>query len=107
MTTQREPETCMYCSLVDWQVDAGGIYNCPNPLCFGCGAAWFRGHTAGFAVLPNGRHTVDTEEMIAFGTWLVGGLEPGATRDVVARSLLEWRALLPPDAADQYDCGWF
>lgn len=32
--------TCGSCGLTHPKVECGGIYHCPNPLCFGCG-----GHT--------------------------------------------------------------
>lgn len=112
MTYERKPERCEYCDLLDREVEAGGIYHCPNPLCFGCGAWWFRVLTAGYANVDSHRHTVDVDEIVAFGQWLVAGLDECDPRQhAVARSLLKWQELRVRDVArqadDQYDCGLF
>lgn len=39
---KRDHQTCHYCELTHPHVEAGGVYHCPNPLCPGCGAAYWR-----------------------------------------------------------------
>lgn len=40
--SKRDTNTCFACNLQDNLVEAGGIYHCPNPLCTGCGATYWK-----------------------------------------------------------------
>jgi hypothetical protein len=57
--------TCYYCGLHHKEVEAGGIYSCPNVLCWGPGGAWFRSECKSYKEDADGnKHTVDHEEWI-------------------------------------------
>jgi hypothetical protein len=58
---------CWYCGLHHTQVEASGVYYCPNPLCSGPGGAWFRATLESYKEEGN-RHSVDPVE------WLEKGL---------------------------------
>lgn len=51
--------TCYYCGLFSSSVEAGGIWHCPNLLCRGPGAAWFRATLSSYRKVKNDEHTVD------------------------------------------------
>ena len=87
-------ETCHYCGLTDDRVEAGGVYHCPNPICPGCGAAYWRKELCkSYKDLPNGNHTVDSEELAAIGDWLLEGLPLGHKyRYAVLESMHRFRA---------------
>ena len=63
----RSPGTCHYCHLTHPKVEAGGVWYCPNPLCTGPGAAYFRAKLKSYHEEAHGRHSVDSDEMAAFG----------------------------------------
>lgn len=57
---------CYYCGLVDSRVEASGVYHCPNVLCMGPGAGYWRSKLKSYA--EDGcdhRHTVDAAEAVA------------------------------------------
>lgn len=54
---------CDYCGLNHQQVEAGGIYFCPNPLCPGPGAAWARASLDSYIETEEG-HEVDQIEYL-------------------------------------------
>lgn len=54
---------CFYCKIDHERVEAEGIYYCPNPLCRGPGAAWFRRTLESYHEILDGRHTVDEKEL--------------------------------------------
>jgi hypothetical protein len=57
--------TCYYCKLTHATVEAGGVWYCPNPLCTGPGAAWFRASLKSYKEIgQSGKHTVDAFEAI-------------------------------------------
>lgn len=45
-------------------VEAGGMWYCPNLLCSGPGAGWFRSTLESYKESSNGSHTVDSNEWI-------------------------------------------
>jgi hypothetical protein len=55
---------CAYCGLVHKDVEAAGIYHCPNVACPGPGAASWRAKLASYREVENDRHTVDPLEVI-------------------------------------------
>jgi len=55
---------CGACGLYHRAVEAGGIWHCPNPLCPGPGAAYFRSKLDSFRKVENFKHEVDIEEWI-------------------------------------------
>lgn len=61
-------QTCHYCGLSHYKVEAGGIYHCPNRLCPGCGAATTREKMKlkSFKNVEDGRYTLDPEELIHY-----------------------------------------
>jgi hypothetical protein len=46
-------------------VEAGGIYHCPNPFCFGCGATWWKTHNL----------KVQDNKILNSKEWLTKGLD--------------------------------
>ncbi len=62
-----EIETCFSCKLKHPSVEATGIWHCPNALCRGCGAAWFRRTLDSYKDEMDGTHTVDDKEWIEKG----------------------------------------
>ncbi len=65
-------ETCEGCGLTHPWVEASGIYYCPNPLCMMCGASNHRRLLPSFRELSNGKHSVETRELVLLGRWLLG-----------------------------------
>jgi ribosomal protein L37AE/L43A len=62
----RDPYTCHYCKLKHDKVEAGGLHHCPNNLCSGPGAAYFRSKLKSYVDDTDGSgHTVDSYEWIA------------------------------------------
>jgi hypothetical protein len=61
-------ETCFSCGITDPRVEAIGIWHCPNALCGGCGAQWFRYTLDSYEDLGDGTHEVDEEELLLKGT---------------------------------------
>lgn len=78
---------CSFCGYESEDVECAGIYYCPNPICQGCGAAWFRQNMKSFTELPSGKHTIDVVELYDFGQWLINGDLPSDFKDAVAISL--------------------
>ena len=63
---ERDCYRCYYCGLRHRQVEAGGVYGCPNVFCEGPGAAWFRARLDSYQSVGRGRqHTVDVAEWAA------------------------------------------
>lgn len=63
----RESYTCGSCKLYHPNVEARGIWHCPNALCRGCGGAWFRRTLDSYRELENETHTVDENEWLEKG----------------------------------------
>ena len=61
-------DTCGYCGFTSSKVEAGGIHYCPNPLCTGPGAEWFRCKLGSFILLHD-THEVNVDE------WFTKGVE--------------------------------
>ena len=59
---------CLYCGYRNKQVEAQGIWHCPNALCTGPGAAYFRSTLKSYKEVPRG-HTVDEWEY-----WIKGAI---------------------------------
>ena len=55
--------TCHYCGLTHMNVEAGGIYYCPNRLCTGPGAWSHRKDMKSYKNLDDG-YTVDPQEVL-------------------------------------------
>jgi len=62
-------ETCIACELSHPEVDSKGFWYCPNPLCPGVGAAWFRYMLDSYGSDGDGQHNIDLKE------WVEKGLE--------------------------------
>lgn len=56
--------TCHYCKLEHAKVECSGIYYCPNLLCTGPGAHYFRHSLDSYTEVEGGRHTVDEVEIV-------------------------------------------
>lgn len=54
-------EKCRYCGIEHADVEASGIYYCPNPLCAGAGAACWRAKMRTYRPTVDDRHTVNPE----------------------------------------------
>lgn len=57
---------CDYCGLIHSQVEAGGMYFCPNPICSGPGAHWSRASLESYTEDEQG-HEVDNVEYLFEG----------------------------------------
>jgi len=60
-------KTCCSCGYTGPNVEAGGIYYCPNPACTVCGASWFRRDFDSYEESAFA-HTVDDEEWLQKAT---------------------------------------
>lgn len=58
---------CFSCGLLHPQVEAQGMWYCPNALCQGSGGAWFRAKLDSYRENDNYTHTVDEVEWLAKG----------------------------------------
>lgn len=56
---------CHYCKLDNPKVEASGVWYCPNGICPGPGAAWFRAKLKSYKENggSNGEHTIDEKEL--------------------------------------------
>lgn len=71
--------TCFSCGLVHERVEAQGIWNCPNALCVGSGAAWFRKTLKSYKYNYRGEDTINENEWLDKG--IVYNQENGIDRD--------------------------
>lgn len=58
--------TCFYCNLAHKQVEAGGMWACPNVTCTGPGAHSHRAKMISYKENDDGTHTVDTQDWLNF-----------------------------------------
>ena len=58
---------CHYCRLEHRDVEAGGVWSCPNPCCAGPGAWHHRHALESYRDLPGDIHIVDPEELYSTG----------------------------------------
>lgn len=66
--TEPRVHECYYCKLTHKDVEAGGMYYCPNVLCQGPGACrWREGLSSYDETGDDGRHTVDHREALIRG----------------------------------------
>jgi len=63
-----ERRRCHYCGLNHEEVEAAGMYHCPNPTCSGPGATWFRRTLPSYIETSDGKHTVIAEDVLTYGT---------------------------------------
>lgn len=92
--TGRCPYRCVGCDLHHAEVEAGGIYWCPNPLCGATGAYAFR-QTLPSTTYVNDRQQVNLGEWIA-AAMAVEGLDPD-----VAAARERCRVRLEAELADE------
>ena len=83
--------TCYYCKLHHKNVEAGGMWHCPNPLCTGPGAAYWRSKCKSYREFPNGTHTVDPEELIQLAMTMMETETDEVLRAHVLDSVKLWR----------------
>ena len=56
---------CYYCGLSHRQVEAGGMWFCPNIACEGPGPSYFRSKLSSYKIVPGeDKYTIDTEEYV-------------------------------------------
>lgn len=60
---------CFACGLEDESVEAGGLYHCPNPLCTGCGATYWKRENL------DCKKTLDGIEISSKKEWITKALE--------------------------------
>jgi hypothetical protein len=56
-------ETCASCGTTDPSVEANGIWHCPNALCRGVGAHWFRRRLKSYKDNVDSTHSVNEDEL--------------------------------------------
>jgi hypothetical protein len=83
--------TCYYCKLQHKNVEAGGMWHCPNPLCTGPGAATWRSKCKSYREFPNETHTVDPEELIQLAMTMMETEADEVLRSHVLDSVKIWR----------------
>lgn len=84
--------TCHYCQLTHRKVEAGGMWHCPNVLCTGPGAGYWRSTLLSYREVKGGRHTVDHEEARVRGlahAYTIAATEPGIAAAIRA-SAKQW-----------------
>lgn len=57
---------CHYCQLTHKEVEAGGLYYCPNPACLGPGAAPWRRMLPSYREIGHDRHTAASADIRGF-----------------------------------------
>lgn len=78
--------TCCYCGIEHGQVEARGIYYCPNPLCTGCGSAWFNSKLKSH--VDYGKHyTIDEEEQLVEVKKYVKTVDDEVIRDKIIKCI--------------------
>jgi len=82
--------TCYYCKLTHDLVEAGGIWHCPNPLCTGPGAAYWRSQCKSYKEVSGDRETVDPLEMVEFAMAKMATETDAALKEHVLRSVARW-----------------
>lgn len=70
--SDEEIYTCYYCGYFDKRVEASGIWHCPNPVCQGPGADWFRRKLDSYEDL-GGKCSINVNELLEIGEWLLTG----------------------------------
>ena len=84
---------CHYCELEHQNVEADGIWYCPNILCMGPGAAHWR-HTLASYKESAGVHTVDPQEVLDRArAWLYDENDQ-VIADAVRKSIPRWQKML-------------
>jgi len=86
--------TCYYCGLTHRKVEAGGVYHCPNALCTGCGATWFRMRMKSYVELdggPCGKHAVDPQEMLVRGLAYAYEIDDPVIAEKIRESAEKWK----------------
>jgi hypothetical protein len=59
---------CGGCGLHHLDVECGGIFSCPSPLCPAAGGAWSRDRLASYrGTGPGGQHQIDALEWVQWG----------------------------------------
>ena len=64
--SERNIHKCISCGLIHGDVEAGGVYHCPNPLCTVSGASWFKLKLQSYKDQRD-HYTVDEVELLAEG----------------------------------------
>jgi hypothetical protein len=81
---------CHYCGLIHKRVEAGGIYYCPNTLCLGPGAAYFRSTCKSYKEDRWGKHTVDTFELVGKALLELEKETDPEIRTKIVKSAIAW-----------------
>lgn len=82
-------QVCCYCGLIHKDVEAGGVYYCPNVLCDGPGSFAFRSGLKSFRDLSEGRYpglggyTVDEDEYVKEAVKFAKNMESGPVREKI------------------------
>lgn len=64
---KNELHKCFYCGFISNRVECKGMWHCPNALCSGTGAYWFRRKLKSFKDEPNRHHSVCPHELYKKG----------------------------------------
>jgi hypothetical protein len=68
MNTRSDTTTCYYCKLNHSQVEAAGVWHCPNPVCTGPGAVgWRSKNLDSYEEVDGNSYRVDPKELIVKG----------------------------------------
>lgn len=97
MATLPAHYTCHFCKLSHRAVEAGGIFHCPNPLCTGSGAAWFRSRLESYREDGSYKHTIDSNEALRAVKILLPDL-PHEVRRATEKSMASWKERATPPA---------
>lgn len=91
--SDRDLCTCYYCSIYHKTVEASGIWYCPNPLCTGPGAAWFRVKLKSYQEREStlgGTHTVDELEAVLEAVKLAKDEKDEVIKNAIIESVAKW-----------------
>lgn len=84
--------TCYYCKLKHPKVEAAGIFHCPNKLCTGPGAAYFRRTLQSYKENSDGTHFVDNKEIVHVATgWAHADCDDAVISKKILNSVKAWK----------------
>jgi hypothetical protein len=82
--------TCYYCGLEHKDVEAGGIWGCPNISCLGPGGHYHRRNLKSYKEVEDGKHTI---EILEYLDWIVENgkkiIDP-AIKLAIGKSVRKW-----------------
>lgn len=83
---------CIYCKLQHSRVEAGGLWFCPNVLCPGPGATYWRSQLKSYRDNEDGTYSVDSREVLDKARALTYDEPDAAIKEAIISSMDKWAA---------------